>query len=295
LADPGQGGILARSRKVLANLAREPLVHFCLLGVILFAFGRWRDERTNLYRIELTRAHVAQIARKYALQYGAPPDGPTLEGLIRDDLHDEMLYRLGVAQKLDRDDEIVRRRVVQKEQFLIQNLHPPAEPDDARLRAWYDAHPGAYASPPRATFSHIFFAIGPGGDVQAEARARSALATLSPAVTRAPERGDLFPDLYDYSAYEPEQVTRLFGHTPFAEAVFAAPVGRWSGPFRSAYGWHLVFIDARASGGQPSLAAIRDQVRTDYLRAAQDEANAAAFAALARRFTVIRDDGAAPR
>jgi peptidyl-prolyl cis-trans isomerase C len=280
---------------VLTRLAREPLVHFCALGAILFAVGRWQDQRTNPYRIELTRAHVAQIAREYALQYGAPPDGPTLESLIRDDLHDEMLYRLGVAQGLDRDDEIVRRRIVQKEQFLIQNLHPPAEPDDGRLQAWYDAHRAAYAAPPRATFSHIFFAVGRGGDARAQARARSALAGLSSAVTRAPERGDVFPDLYDYAAHEPEQVARLFGHTPFAGAVFAAPVGRWSGPYRSAYGWHLVFVDARAAGGQPLLAAIRDQVRTDYLQAAQDEANAAAFAGLTRRFTVIRDDGATPR
>jgi parvulin-like peptidyl-prolyl isomerase len=111
---------------------------------------------------------------------------------------------------------------------------------------------------------------------------------MPPGVTRAPERGDAFPDDYDFSAYEPEQVQRLFGQTPFAAAVYTAPVGHWAGPFRSGYGWHLVYISARQAPTQPALADVRDRVR--YLQDAQDAANKAAFDKLAARFSVVRQD-----
>ena len=274
----------------MQRLLREPLFHFVVLGFALFLAGRAYQTRTDVYRIEVTPAHVAQLSRSYALQFGAPPDKVTLEQLIQDDVRDEMLFRQGRAMRLDQDDEIVRRRVVQKEQFLVQNLHPPDEPTEAQLATYYAGHPDRYAAPSRASFSHIYFAMGPDGDAAAKERARTALVRIPAGVSRGPERGDAFPDLYDFSAFEPEQVQRLFGHTGFAQAVFAAPVGRWSGPYRSAYGWHLLYVAARAPPATPPLAEVRDRVRADYLQDAQDRSNAVAFDKIARQFTVVRAD-----
>jgi hypothetical protein len=292
-APPPNPAATGRVRGLLRRLMREPLTHFAILGAALFLCGRLYEARTNVYRIEVTPAHVAQLSRKYALQFGRPPDPATLRSLIREDIHDEILFRQGRLLKLDQDDEIVRRRVVQKEQFLLQNLAAPPEPTDAQLASYYNAHAARYAAAPRATFSHIYFEAGPGGDQAAQARARAVLAKLAPGVTRAPELGDPFPDLYDFSAFEPEQVARLFGHTPFSDAVYTAPVGRWSGPYRSAYGWHLIYVDARETARQAPLADVRDRVRSDLLQDAQDRANAAAFNKVARRFTVVRADGKA--
>ena len=83
---------------------------------------------------------------------------------------------------------------------------------------------------------------------------------------------------------------RLFGKTAFSQAVFTAPVGHWAGPFRSAYGWHLLYVVNRAAAARPAMAEVRDRVRSDYLQDAQDKANTAAFAQIARRFTVVRSD-----
>ena len=251
-------------RSWLPRVLKEPLFHFAVLGFLLFLAGRDYETRTDVYRIEVTPAHAAQLARGYALQFGTPPDPATLEQLIQSDIHDEILFRQGKALKLDQNDEIVRRRIVQKEQFLMQNLHGPAEPTDTQLSAYYAAHADRYAAASRVAFSHIFFAVGADGDA--------------------------FPDLYDFSAFEPEQVERLFGRTELASAVFTAPVGRWSGPFRSAYGWHLIYVANRAAPTRPPLADVRERVRSDYLQDAQDRANTAAFDKLARRFTIVRAD-----
>lgn len=275
---------------LLRRVLSEPLVHFVVLGLALFALGQAYQVKNDVYRIVVTPAHVAQLSRSYALQYGEAPSPDLLEQLIRDDINDEMLFRQGLALKLDQNDEIVRRRIVQKEQFLLQNLNAPAEPTEAELAAYYAAHRGRYLVPSRASFSHIFFGVGSGDDVQAKAGALAVLARVPPGVTRAPQLGDPFPDLYDFSAFDQQQVERLFGHTDFASAVFTAPPGRWVGPFRSAYGWHLLRVTTRDAPIQPSLTEVRDRVRTDYFQDMQDKANIAAFGRLSRRFTVVRAD-----
>jgi hypothetical protein len=272
------------------RILTEPLFHFLVAGLLLFVAGEaWRSH-VDTYRIVITPRHVQQLANDYALQFGGQPDPATLDALVTRDVHDEMLMRQGLALGLGKDDEIVRRRIVQKMQFLMQDLDAPPEPTDAQLQAYYNAHAARYVTPPRASFSHIYFSADQGGDEAARARAQAVLRALPDTLTRAPDRGDAFPDLYDFSAYEPEQVERLFGQTPFAKAVFTAPTGHWAGPFKSGYGWHLVYVAARQAPAAPPLASVRDTVRTDYLQDAQDVANQKAFDKLARRFTVVRQD-----
>jgi len=279
----------------LKRLLREPLLHFVIVGTALFVAGRIYQHETTIYKILITPQHVALLGNQYALQFGAPPDSQTLEHLISRDIHDEILFRKGLALKLDRNDQIVRRRIVQKMQFLMQDLNIPAEPTESQLQAYYTKHATRYVKSPRATFSHIFFSTdnyppGQDGDSSARQRAVAVLGTLANSRVRAPELGDPFPDLYDFSAYEPAQVNRLFGHSSFSRAVFSAPIRKWAGPFRSGYGWHLVFIDARQSARQPPLSAVREAVRTDLLKDAREKANAVAYAELAQRFTIVRED-----
>lgn len=281
---------LQAARHTFGLIVREPLAHFAVAGLALFLAGSLYQSQTDQHRIVLTQAHVAELENAYALQFGDKPDGPTLDALIKRDVHDEVLYREGKALNLEQDDQIVRRRVVQKMQFLMQDLNAPAEPTDAQLQAYYDAHAAHYAQPARATFSHIYFSADNGGDDAAKARAAAVLKRLSDKTTRAPDMGDAFPDLYDFAAYEPEQVSRLFGHTPFADAVQTSPVGHWAGPFKSGYGWHLLYVDSRKAGARPPLSQVRDAVRTDYLQDAQDGANQAAFDKLAKRYHVVRQD-----
>ena len=288
------GRIEARSgggaplRRILA----EPLTHFVIAGFALFLAGRMYQTETDVHRIVVTPAHVNQLANDYALQFGGRPDAPTLNALVQRDIHDEVLFRQGLALKLDQGDAIVRRRVVQKMQFTLQDLHPPAEPTEAELQAYYAGHAAHYAAPAKVSFSHIYFSSDKGGDAAAKVRAEAALKVLPAGVTRAPERGDAFPDLYDFSAYEPEQIYRLFGRTPFSEAALTTPAGHWVGPLHSGYGWHLLYVDSRQAAEHPPLAAVRDAVRSDYLQEAQDKANDTAFARLARDFHVVRADKA---
>ncbi len=280
------------SAPVLTGLCRkalrEPLVHFLAGGLLLFMLGEALHERTDPHRIVVTRQHEAQLLNRYALQFGARPDARAMDELLKSDVHDEILLREGLALGLDKDDEIVRRRIIQKMQFLLEDLHPPPEPTPVQLQDYYRAHSDRYVVPARATFTHVYFSAER-GDTGALSRAEAALDVLAAARGRAPGLGDPFADLYDFSHYSREQVYRLFGHTDFSESVFSVPPGKWAGPFKSAYGWHLLYVQSREAPQTQPLSVARDKVRADYLLDAQSRSNETAFSTLARKFTIVRN------
>lgn len=274
------------SQSRLRQWLREPLVHFLAAGFVLFIASELRSPGEEASRIVVTPQREARLANRFAMQFGAAPDAAMMRQLVDRDVEEEMLFRRGVALGLDRDDEIVRRRIVQKMEFLLNDVSAPAEPSEAELHAFFESHAARYATPDRATFSHLFFSAEH-GEQDAQARARDALNRIANGASVA-TLGDPFPDLHHFSAYDPGQVERLFGRNEFASAVFAAPVARWVGPYRSSYGWHLIHIEARQPAAQPVLTAVRDRVRTDFLLDAQARLNEAAFNRLANEYTVVR-------
>ncbi|CAN7260782.1 peptidylprolyl isomerase [Phenylobacterium sp. LjRoot225] len=283
------GAISSRIRAGSERLIREPLVHFFAAGLVLFAAYEHHRADTDLYRIEVTPQRVAQLVAGYRAEFGGEPSPQRVNQLVDRYVDDEVLYREGLARKLDRDDEIVRRRVVQKMQFLQQDLAAPAEPTESELAAYYRAHRADYVAPAAVGFSHIFFADGAGGSEIARRRALAVLASLSDAATRAPDRGDSFPDLYDYSGFSPDAARRLFGDSELSRRLFALPPGRWAGPFRSSYGWHLVRVQTVEPAKIPAFDAVRPRVRDAMVASRQAAANRESFQALRARFTVVRD------
>lgn len=279
-----------RVRQLLIKVAREPLLHFVVAGLLLACAWRLYDVHNNVRRIVVTPERVAKLAHDYALQFGVPPTPRLREALVQADIRDEILVREAQSMQLDERDEIIRRRIIQKMQFILQDTSAPADPTAAQLNRFYEQHTERYVSAPKATFSHIYFSPTADGADTAPPRAARVLASLRGDVKRAPDLGDAFPDLYDFAAVDAEQVRRLFGQSPLTKAVFEAPIGKWSGPYRSGYGWHLIYVDARSARSPLPLDTVMDRVRIDYLRDAHERANREAFDKLAKKFVVVRSD-----
>lgn len=284
---PQRGAVTLRDR--IARLLREPLLHFLAAGLLLFvAAEAWRAGHDGR-RIVITPERVADLSAKYRLQFGTPPTPAQLAGLIDGYVDEEVLYREGVAQGLDRDDEIVRRRVAQKAQFLQADA-PPPEPGEAQLKAFFAAHAANYGQPPRYSFTHLYFSPAEGGEAIARARAEAALPRLAAGADPGAVGADAFPDLNSYAALGVTEVARIFGHSDLVQRLPQAPVGRWSGPYRSAYGWHLVRADAQVPAKAPAFAEVRQRVRADWFEDAHARASERALAAARARYTVIRED-----
>ena len=278
---------MATDRGILRRMLHEPLLHFLILGALIFGAAEQWNGSAQRYRIVIGSEQMRRIADNYARQYGGPPSSAQLAALVDGQVQEEILYREGLALHLDRDDEIVRRRIAQKFDFLQQDLAPRQLPSEAELEAFYRQHQDRYLAPARASFSHVYFSPDQSAAPSAELRASKVLPTLSSGTVRAPQLGDRFSDRYDYAALSPADVARLFGESAFANAVFKAPPGRWAGPFPSGLGWHLIYVNAREAARVRPLAEIHAEVLADFQDDARRRNNAEALATLKRKYTIV--------
>lgn len=256
---------------------------FLAVGLALFALHRAvapdpdAPLRVDPARIDATRA--ALTAR-----LGRLPEPAELAAALRDALDDERLVREARRLGLDRDDPIVRRRLIQKLR-LAYEASADDELDDAALLALRDADPARYTAPPRLALTHVLAAHGRHPDPRAAAHefARALAAGADPAALGDPgphaRRLGLRP-LADYAG--------LFG-PDFAASLSDMPEGTWS-VLESSLGAHAVRIDARAAAGPLPLAAVRARLHADLRERRREQALAAALAELRRADPARLDD-----
>ncbi|MGB6907241.1 MAG: peptidyl-prolyl cis-trans isomerase, partial [Methyloceanibacter sp.] len=127
----------------LSKIAREPLVHFVLIGAAVFGLYALvsGDERDNARdRIVVTEGRVQQLAQVFAKTWQRPPGPEELRGLVDAYIKEEVYYREALKLGLDRDDTLIRRRMQQKMEFVTEPGDALLQPDDATLQAYLDDH-----------------------------------------------------------------------------------------------------------------------------------------------------------
>ncbi len=254
-------------------LRRDPLIHFLVIGGLLFAVLSWFDTGPDPDEIVITAAEVAEIERAASLLQGRPPTEAELERFVADTVRDEVYYRQALALGLDTDDTVVRQRLIEKMRELAENVVDPVPPD-ADVEAWFEANAERFRIPEQVSFDHVFFSPRERGDaVRADAEAaRAALAGgADPAGF-----GDSTPLGGRFEAADAARVRTLFDE-PLTEAVFSAASGEWIGPFESGFGWHVVRVTDRAPARDPDFAEIEERVRAAYGDEQLALANEAAF------------------
>ena len=266
----------------MRRLLREPLLHFFVLGAVLFGLYTWlhRSLPSAPNEIVVSPGQVASLQAQFQRVWQRPPTAQELQGMVDNWVREEIFYREGLAMGLDRDDPVVRRRISQKMQFIVDSA-VPAAPTAKELQAWLDAHPDKYAIEPTYSLRQIYFD---------PARHKESLDADIATARRALDSGravasdsTLLPGTLD--AATATEVGRVFG-TEFAQALKDLPVGRWQGPVRSGFGMHLVEVRAVGAGRSATLAEVRTAVERDLVQARTQEATDAVYQRLRANYVV---------
>ena len=270
----------------MRKLIKDPLVHFLLVGVALFAISAWRGQSvsTGGEKIVVTAEQVAQARAAAAVLQGREPTAEELEALIEPTVRDEVMYREALALGLDENDDEVRRRLIEKMTYLTQDLADPEPSSEATLREFYEANPDTFTIPALVSFDQVFFSPGTRGDAL-EADAAAALAALRAGRTPA-EVGDRTPLRESYDDAPREQVAVLFGDE-LADALFETAAGEWTGPFRSDFGLHVVRLRGRSDARLPPYDEIAARVAEEYGAQRRREANERAYREMRARYDII--------
>ncbi len=283
----------------MRRLLREPLLHFVLLGAALFALDALRSRGTFTERddeIIVSTGRVENLSALFEKTWQRPPTAEELRGLVDDFVLEEALYREGIALGVDRNDTVIRRRVRQKMEFVVNDIIEDAAPTEADLKTWLANHPDLYRRRGRHRFRQIYLSPERHGESLA-ADADEVLAELRALDEGADPRGFGDPSLLEhaFSDVTGQVVIATFGKS-FAASLITLPTGEWSGPITSGYGLHLVHVEAHTPGTLPPLDQVRALVERDWRFVRREEAAARYNETLLDRYRVeVQWPVAAPR
>lgn len=282
--------------KLSSALIREPLLQFLVLGAVLFGvfnlFGKKEAEAPS--KIVISAERKTNLADGFARTWRRQPTEEELSGLIDDYIRDEVFYREGKAAALDRDDTIIRRRVRQKMEFIVEDM-VAAEPSEQDLASHLVAHPERFRTEDRFTFRQIFLSKAKrNATLNADAQRIAITLTSSNVGADTASLGDPFIPGEEFTREGTDNVTRIFGDD-FAKKIAGVPPGGWQGPIVSSFGQHFVFVSERIRGELPPLDSIRQAVRQDWSNINRAEAVQKLYDTLRARYEIeIEAQPAAP-
>jgi peptidyl-prolyl cis-trans isomerase C len=277
---------------VLKRWLREPLLHFLLLGLVLFAayayMQRGRGGVESSKQIALSLDDLRTMDMYFESQWHRPPTPAEFQAMVEDKVREEVLYREALAMGLDKDDTIVKRRMAQKMQFLAEDVAAAHEPSTVELKTWFEKNSNKFALPSRYSFRHLYFSPDKRGR-DAQDDAAKALAKIA----SQPEDSKLAISLADpfmfqdyYGDRAPEALAKEFG-PQFVVALEKLKPGSWQGPIESGYGWHLVFVDTVIPGRIPSFEEMEQDVKTAWLAEQKQQAWRKAYTEMRAKYTVL--------
>ncbi len=270
----------------MRKLLREPLVHFLGLGLLVFLLdsfwtgGQSADEHT----IVVSEASLARLDDRWTRTTGRAPTEEDRQGLISQFVEEEALAREAERLGLAEGDEIVKRRLAQKMRFIAAATGSDDDPSDAELESWFSENRDRFNIAERRSFVHVYFSPERHGE-QVENVARAAREQLTSG-TDWRRLGDPFMQKRSYVTVPQGEVQRAFG-PDFASALFKLPAGEWSQPIGSAFGLHLVRIEAVDDAAEADFAANRARIREAYVEAMGEARTRAEINRIIGRYQVV--------
>ena len=281
LPTPFSGEAKSSSRAATwPNWLREPLLHFLLLGGLLFAIDHFLNGRVDDPHTIVVDAAVDNQARQvFKAARGREPNEDELYVLRKVWLDNEVLYREGLALGVDKGDTAIRERVIFKALSIIDaNVKLPPV-DDMKLRAWFENHRERYDEPARYDFQEAVLA----GE-NSEAAVRAFAAALN-----AGTPGDAAAGLRIFKDRPKANIVQSYGDD-FAEALQHAPVGEWQA-LHGRDGWRTVRLESIMPPKSADYESLRGVVLQDWKDATAAELRSAAVGDLARKYTVKVEAG----
>jgi hypothetical protein len=265
----------AYGRAARLKWLREPLLHFVILGGVLFAADHYIVSRSDDPRVIVIDAAVDAHAREVFKQArGHEPNAEELYALRRVWIENEVLYREGLALQLDQGDDMIRERVIFKQLSVIDANTKLPPYDDEVLRESFEKNRAKYDEPARYDFQEAILV----GD-RSESSVRAFVSSLN-----AGAPGDVKADLRVFKHRPRENLVQSYS-AEFAAALDASPVGEWQA-LATRDGWRAMRLESITKPQSADFEAIKDAVHHDWVDATLAEQRSAAVRALAKKYTI---------
>ena len=278
----------------MAKLLREPLMHFLVIGAAIYLlYGMFAEpvmDETDK-TIVVSAGEIEWMQGSWQKRWNRPPTEKELDGLIQQYIRETVLYREALTMGLNQHDQVIRRRLAQKLEFLARDLVALTPPTGEELQVYFAENRDRYQEPVRYTFTQVFIDPDKRGDATL-AHAEAIKATLiakGDALEDPGAMGDDFMLPNYYPEKDPIEIRKYFGNG-FAESLVELSPGQWHGPVLSGYGVHLVYVSSISEPPAPVLKELRERVVQDWKSEQGEELNEKFYASLRERYTVVIEE-----
>ena len=245
---------------------KQKLLIFFSIGLFIFVIDIvFNEDSPN--KITIYESELDSLINTWITQVGREPTNEEIDGIIKQLIDEEMLYREALKLGLDKNDIIIKRRLAQKISFLKQESIS-SNPSEEEIKEYYGNHTDDYFVESTYTFSHIYFSE----DNQAQSRSIKALQSIQQG-----EEPSLFGDPFllgkNFSIKTSKELKRSFGDQ-FSDSIKDLDIKKWDGPISSEYGEHLIFLNSYTDSFLPELSQVRSIVVSDILAREQSQSTA---------------------
>jgi hypothetical protein len=259
---------------------REPLLHFVLLGGLLFAVDHALISKADDPRTIVVGADVNSEAKEtFKAARGREPNAEELQALHRVWLDNEVLYREGLALQVDKGDQAIRERVIFKALSVVDSNVKLPPIDDQKLSAWFEGHRAKYDEPARYDFQEAALS----GD-SSEAAVRDFVKALSSGLP-----GDAKAGLRVFKGRPHSNLVDSYG-PEFAKTLEESPLGAWQA-LHTRDGWRAIRLDAVTPAKPAVYMTVRGVVLQDWTDATAAEQRTAAVRVLAKKYKIKYEAG----
>jgi len=278
------------------KLLREPLVHFMFIGAVIYAlYGLFAEpavEETDK-TIVVTAGELEWMQTSWQKRWNRAPTEQEFDGLIQQYIKETVLYREALTMGLNKHDQIIRRRLAQKLEFLAKDLVALTPPTEEELKAYFEEHLSSYQAPTLYTFTQVFFDPDKRGDTTLDdaEKAKLTLIAQGDAIDDPGAMGDGLMLQNYYPEKDRVEIQRQLG-SGFTETLVGLAPGQWHGPVLSGFGVHLVYVNSIDESPPPVFSEERERVAEDWRFARGEELNDQFYASLREQYTIVIEEPA---
>ena len=285
----------------MKKIFREPLFQFLLIALLLLGGERLinaDDYADQQYQIVVDDQVLLQFMQLQAKTFKPEQAMAALKALSAEDrqrlvddyARNEALFREAMALNLDKNDQVIRRRLIQKMDYLAQGFYDEVAPlTEADLQTYYKEHRQDYKKPASTTFTHVFISSEKRSVEDAKNLAvelHSQLIAEQVAFENAPGYGERFLYHRNYVNRDDDEIGSHFSNG-FQQQLFDYQISdQWQGPVQSNYGWHLVLLVKNPPAYIPEFTEIASTVFADAQRQRQQEIKSKTIDGLVSKYTV---------
>ncbi len=272
----------------MKKLLKEPLVHFILIGIFLFAlYGVVNKNENEGEVILLDQSDVDNIIASWEMQWKRFPTEEELKNLLEQNVKQEIFYQEALKMNLDHNDEIIKRRLAQKMEFLSNDISSLKVPSDEDIQFFYNQNKLKYEVSSKYSFYQIIFS--PDKRTNPTIDANKVLTDFKNAsFEEMKNKGDQMPFAYFMSDVNTNDIAYQFG-SMLSERFEEIPINQWYGPVTSSFGEHLIYITSKTDKRIPDLAEVKKDVLLDYEYDQQQKTNEAIIKELKKKYSVKLD------